>query len=140
MANGIPRSKALRTSMEINKIKTINLENGLNLEFYDSSKKIAGDRWQVKLTVRVEISVSDYSQDFDDGIDRNDVMKVLGLKVVYEKNMERNFIDDKEKETVLNGFCDSFLESALSYLSAINFPKQFIIKKYREKKSREKYY
>ena len=123
-----------------NLIKKVNLDNGLDLEFYDASKKIAGDRWQVKLMVRVEIPVSNYLQGLDEVMDTDDIQKTLGQKIVYEKSMERNFIDDTEKERILIGFCDSLSESALSYLSAQNFPKQFIVKKFKESKAREKYY
>ena len=123
-----------------NLIKKVNLDNGLELEFYDASKKIAGDRWQVKLMVRVEIPVSNYLQGLDEDMDTDDIQKTLGKKIVYEKSMERNFIDDIEKERILIGFCDSLSESALSYLSAQNFPKQFIVKKFKESKAREKYY
>ena len=121
-------------------IKKIKLENGLNLEFYDSSKKIAGDRWQVKLTVRVEIPVNDYLQNIEAEMNVDDVKKILGKSIYYEKNMVRNFIDNKEKEKLLNGFCDSFLKSTLSYLSEPNFPKRFIVKNYNEYKSRKGWY
>jgi len=123
-----------------NLIKKVNLENGLELELYDSSKKVAGDRWMVKLSVKVEIPLSGYLQGLDEGMDLDDIKKTLDQKIVYKKSMERNFIDNKEKDKLLNNFCDSFLESALTYLSTPNFPKQFIVKKYKEKKSREKYY
>lgn len=121
-------------------IKKIKLENGLNLEFHDSSKKIAGDRWQVKLTVRVEIPVNDYLQNIEAEMNVDDVKKILGKSIYYEKNMVRNFIDNKEKEKLLNGFCDSFLKSTLSYLSEPNFPKRFIVKNYNEYKSRKGWY
>jgi len=129
-----------RGRMDNNLIKKVDLENGLNLELYDSSKKIAGDRWQVKLLVKIEIPVSDYLQSLDEGMDADDFLKVLGKKVVYERTMERNFIDNKEKEKLLNDFCDASTESSLLYLSTPNFPKRFIVKEYKAKKLRDKYY
>ena len=121
--------------MEENLIKKVNLENGLDMEFYDSSKKIAGDRWQVKLIVKIEIPVSDYLKDIEADLDADEVLKTLGQSIVYEKSMERNFIDNEEKEKLINDFCDSFLKSASPYLSVPNFPAQFIVTKYGEKKS-----
>ena len=106
-------------------IKKIKLNNGLELGFYDASKKIAGDRWLVKLTAKVEIPVADYLGDMPSSIHPDDIRKVLGEQVVFEKDMERNFIDDNEKEKVFKGFLESFLESSEKYLSASNFPKQF---------------
>ena len=40
-------------------IKTMDLENGMQLNFYDASRKIAGDRWQISLVVRMEIPVTE---------------------------------------------------------------------------------
>jgi hypothetical protein len=119
--------------MEENLIKKVKLENGLDMKFYDSSKKIAGDRWQVKMVVKIEIPVSDYLKDIEADLDADEVLKTLGQSIVYEKSMERNFIDNKDK--VLNDFCDSFFKSSSPYLSVPNFPAQFIVTKYGEKKS-----
>lgn len=126
--------------MDKNLIKKIDLENGLELEFYDCSKKIVGDRWQVKLLGKIEIPVKKYLQGIDEGIDTDDVLEVLGQTVIFEKNRERNFIDDKEKEKLLNDFCESLMKNALLYLSTSNFPKQFIEKEYKKKKEQDKYY
>jgi hypothetical protein len=38
-----------------NLIKTIVLGNGLILEIYDHSRKVAGDRWLVKMVAKVDI-------------------------------------------------------------------------------------
>jgi len=123
--------------MENSLIKKVRLNNDLHLEFYDASKKVAGDRWLVKMTARIEVPVKDYLESIQPDMDVDDILKVLGRKVIFEKNMERNFIDNKEKEKVLNEFCESFSEIALTYLSEANFPKQFIAKKYQELKTRE---
>ena len=42
-------------------IKTIVLGNGLILEIYDHSRKIAGDRWLVKMVFKVDITI-DYPE------------------------------------------------------------------------------
>ena len=38
-------------------IKTMGLENGMQLDFYDASRRLAGDRWLISLIVRMEIPV-----------------------------------------------------------------------------------
>jgi len=126
--------------MEKNLIKKVSLNNGLKLELYDASKKVAGDRWLVKLAAKIEIPVTNYLQGLGQGMDANDIQKTLGRTVIYEKNIERNFIDKNERKSVLNGFCDSITETALAYLSTSNFPKQFIAKKYKEEKKRKSWY
>jgi hypothetical protein len=126
--------------MQNNLIKKIPLDNGLELEFYDASKKVAGDRWRVKLTVKMDIAVQDYLEDMPSGMDLTEFKKVIGEKVAFEKTMERNFVDDKEKETISNEFLDSLSKSLVPYLSNANFPKRFIAKKYKEAQSRTNWY
>jgi len=123
-----------------NLIKKIDLDNGLELKFYDASKKVAGDRWRVKLTAKIEIPVNDYAEGLSTGIDANDILQNLGEKTFFEKSLERNFIDDKEKENILYGFLNSFIESSVPYLSTSNFPKQFVAKKYKEAKKQSGWY
>lgn len=120
--------------------KKIDLENGLQLEFHDASKKVAGDRWMVKLIATINIPVKNYLEHMPSDIDANDVLKVIGENVRFEKPMERNFVDDNEKETMLNGFLDTFIEASVPYFSTPNFPRQFIIKKYKEAKFRTNWY
>ena len=126
--------------MGSNLIKKVKLDNGLELELYDASKKVAGDRWLVKVVARIDVPVRDYLDDMPSGTDASELKKIIGENVVFEKTTERNFVDDTEKETILNGFLDSFLENLVPYFSSSNLPKQFIAKKYKEAKSRTDWY
>ena len=36
-------------------MKTMDLDNGLKLEIYDISRKLAGDRWYVGMVARIDI-------------------------------------------------------------------------------------
>ena len=38
-------------------IETIELKNGMKLNFYDASRRLAGDRWLISLIIRMEIPV-----------------------------------------------------------------------------------
>ncbi|MFO7972037.1 MAG: hypothetical protein R6U40_09830 [Desulfobacterales bacterium] len=38
-------------------IKIMKLNNGMKLNFYDASRRLAGDRWLVSLIIRMEIPV-----------------------------------------------------------------------------------
>jgi hypothetical protein len=40
-------------------INTIRLDNGLELKLYDSSRKVAGDRWRVGIVARIDISLDE---------------------------------------------------------------------------------
>ena len=40
-------------------IKTLDLENGLQLNVYDASRELVGDRWLVSLIVRMDVPVTE---------------------------------------------------------------------------------
>ena len=44
-------------------IETIALKNGLALEIYDQSRKIAGDRWLVKIAAKIDIPIDSLNLD-----------------------------------------------------------------------------
>lgn len=118
-------------------IKTIALDNSLVLNIYDASKNIVGDRWQVSLVARMLISVYDINSETNAALPPIDEIKqALGDTVEYETNKQRNFIDDKEKQTVFNELLDTFVKYSVPYLSHPDFSKRFIIKKYHEYKKR----
>jgi hypothetical protein len=114
-------------------IRTIALDNDLELRFYDASRKIAGDRWQVTLITRIEIPIDRAEFNTDemrlDGFDT--FMAACGNKVNYEQTRTRNFIDATQKEVVLQRLMDSFLASALAYMSQPHFPKKYILRQYQ---------
>ena len=65
-------------------------------------------------------------------------MSSLGESVCFEQKRERNFIEAKEKDEVLNNLTDSFFPSALDYVSNPDFPKRFLLhqnKEYLKRKS-----
>lgn len=115
-------------------VDTIALDNGLILKFYDGSRKIAGDRWQVACVATVEVPV-----DYPDaeilsaaGVDRDHIKGIFGDAVVFEKVMERNFIDEKNFNKVVDGLFQSMSKSMVPYLSRPEFPGRFLVRKYRE--------
>jgi hypothetical protein len=57
---------------------------------------------------------------------------MLGDSVLFEKKREKIFVDKTEKERVFKELCDMFLNSSLRYLSKKAFPKQYILKTYKE--------
>lgn len=115
-------------------IKTLDLKNGLQLNVYDASRKLVGDRWLVSLIVRMDVPLTEAlkknSRQPMESI--NEIKSMLGESVLFEKKRERNFVDTTAKETVFKELCDMFLNSSLSYLAKDIFPKQYILKKYEE--------
>lgn len=123
-------------------IKTINLENNMQLDFFDTSRKIAGDRWLVSLVVRMDIPISEAMILGDQQAIANgeDLRQVLGEKVVFEQTRKRIFVDEKEKGGVLEELIDQFQKSTLRYISRELFPKQYVLKVYREEKKKQSWH
>ena len=121
--------------MEEKLIKTIDLENGLELKLYDASRKLAGDRWLVSLIARIEIPTNKLllKEDGSPLLNIDEVRKALGEKLLFEQKREKIFIDEKEKDEVMKEIQDFFLSSSLSYFSHPDFPKKYVLKKFNEK-------
>ena len=115
-------------------IKTIDLENGLQLNLYDGSRKLVGDRWLVSLIVRMDVPVTEVlKRNGRESMENlNEIKDMLGESVLFEKKREKIYVDNTEKETVFKELCDMFLNSSLYYLSKEIFPKQYILKTYKE--------
>ena len=115
-------------------IKTLGLENGLQLNVYDASKKLVGDRWLVSLIIRMDVPVAEAlkknSRESMENID--EIKNLLGDSVLFENKREKIFVDTVEKEMVFKELFDLFMNSSLKYLSKEIFPKQYILKMYKE--------
>jgi hypothetical protein len=123
-------------------IKTMELKNGMKLNFYDASRRLAGDRWLISLIIRMEIPVvealiADEGKSMDSV---GEIKKVLGEKVLFEQKRERIFVGESEKQTVFEEVYNFFIDSVLGYLSNNAFPKRYVLKKYREKVEQESWY
>jgi hypothetical protein len=106
----------------------------LQLNVYDASRKLVGDRWLVSLIVRMDVPVAEaLKKNSGESMEKIDEIKdMLGDSVLFEKKREKIFIDTAEKETAFKELCDMFLNSSLKYLSKEIFPKQYILKTYKK--------
>jgi hypothetical protein len=115
-------------------IAKMKLENGLTLELYDRSKPVAGDRWQVSFVARMEVAVK---PEYFEGEDAPDVpfeaiRAAVGEKATYHYEKTRNFIAKTEKDEVLQGLKERFLDANLGYLSSPDFPHKLILRHYQQ--------
>ncbi len=122
-------------------LRKIDLKSGLELEIYDLSRKLAGDRWYVGFIARVEIPIS-FLEGYADlaEIDMEKMKDVLGETVRFEQKQDRNFIDEKEKDTLLNTLIDDFLASTLPYFSEKEFAKKYTLTAYKKKLEKASWY
>jgi len=125
--------------MEQTLIKTIELCNGLKLDFYDISRKLAGDRWYVGLIARIEIPLIDslLTNQHLSQYSVEEIRNALGESVCFQQKRERHYIDEREKDDLLNGLMDSFIKRTLNYLSLPEFPGKYILKEFQTYRKRK---
>jgi hypothetical protein len=127
--------------MDRSLLRKIDLKSGLELEIYDLSRKLAGDRWYVGFIACVEIPITFLAGHADSSeIDIEKMKDVLGETVRFEQKRDRNFIDEKEKDALLNGLIDDFLASTLPYFSEKNFAKKYALIAYKKKLKKASWY
>ena len=105
---------------------------------FDLSRHVAGGRWLVSFEVRIEVEVKPeyFATNNRSAVPFENIRALLGEKATYRYKKERHFMDDKEKEKVLNGLKDRFLETSLGYLSSPEFPLKLILRRYQDAYSR----
>jgi len=123
-------------------ITSIALANGLILELYDGSRRVAGDRWLVCAIARIDIPVDEIGfLTVHPWIpDAAEIKKHLGERVRFEQKRERHFIDERQKEDVLKDIVDSLLSTVQGYLSHPDFAKNVLAREYKKCLTRESWY
>ncbi len=94
------------------------LDNGLTLELFDLSRRVAGDRWLVGILARIplEITMDDFSHAPDGQSLFERFVESEGRTIYFEIKKERNFIDENERKGVLNDLLQDFRLNTLPYL------------------------
>jgi hypothetical protein len=107
--------------MEERLIDKMKLENGLILEFYDHSRRVAGDRWLVRFEARIDVAARpEFFEDQGSGHPSFDaIRKAVGERVTYSYEKSRLFIEETEKDKV-------------TYFSSAEFPRNIILSRYQE--------
>jgi hypothetical protein len=113
-------------------ISTNYLENGLTISFYDESRKIAGDRWQITLKASIKILTNQVQFTRMDPEKRSEIIQEVGDLIYYEKKLIRNFVGEKQKEETVTALYESFLQITRPYFSHSQFAERFILKKYAD--------
>jgi len=105
-------------------VEKISLSNGLVLEIWDYSRRLAGDRWLIGMLAQIVVEAPPQA------FSRRELYEVFldeeEGKVYYRYRKERTFIDEREKEAIFSQLKERFLEAALSYLSHPSFRERLI--------------
>lgn len=107
------------------------LTNGMTITYQDESKRLAADRWLVKLRCLAAIPLQGWMREALAGDDPPTVFsrERLGGQLAHEIVMERNFIDEADKERVLAELIAQLERTAFEYLAKETFVRQlFTIK------------
>jgi hypothetical protein len=128
--------------MEQALIKSIELRNGLKLDFYDISRKLAGDRWYVGLIARIDIPLIDslLTNQHLSHYSIEEIRNALGKSVRFQQKRERHYIDEREKDDLLNDLMDSFIKRTINYLSLPDFPDKYVLKEFQAYRKRKIWY
>jgi len=110
------------------------LPNGLTLEIRDRTRRMAGDRFLLALvfTLEVDILKEHFKNDPEPEAGYAELLKEYGPTVRYEAHEDRNFIGEKDLDTVQKTLIDAYLKSALPYLSKPDFARRLVLQKLRE--------
>lgn len=119
--------------MEQTLMKTMDLSNGLKLEIYDISRRLAGDRWYVGMMVRIDIPLTDLRSTTQllSNYSVEEIRAAVGETVRFQEKRERHYIDEREKDAMLLEMMDSFVKTTLTYLSHPDFPGKYVLKEFK---------
>lgn len=117
------------------------LVNGVELSIIDESKKIAGDRWFVKLCGRALVPWSGEMEELlqKAGGDLKHLKDSLG-EIVFEIVRERNFISETEKQKTIDVMLSDIQENIVTYIEKPMFIEKLVEKRiieWREACNRE---
>lgn len=111
------------------------LENGMDLNYYDMSRKVAGDRWLVGLKCEVPFPVlhSYYNRYQNIGPELLEELKsILAESILFSTSKERFFVPEEDKENVLNELVEQLDCTVISYLNNPKFPEKIFMQKIEE--------
>ena len=115
-------------------VRVINLKNDIQISFYDLSKKIAADRWLVRICCIATLKFQDkmlkeLSADLEIiNAFKDRYANGLNLEVIKE----RNFIDESEKDDILKQLFSQIDENSLEYMGGPIFPMKLLKSKFKE--------
>ncbi|MFH1020570.1 MAG: hypothetical protein V1782_08200 [Pseudomonadota bacterium] len=119
--------------MEI--IEQRSLENDMTLTVYDQSKKMAGDRWLIKIICEAELPVDDgfFSRVPEADLDlQSEIQEKMAGSVKFSATKERTFIAETERAALVELMVADILTNMVTYLNKPGFPEKLFARKYEE--------
>lgn len=113
------------------------LGNGVIISVSDHSRKIAVDRWYIKVICQCSIKIT---EDLYNDIKQETteiaacIRSQLGDMAQLELVRERNFVDEREKDQVVAEIHNKINDLIFGYLSSEQFPRKLFASSYDEAK------
>ena len=119
---------------EVKHLENEQLPNGVVVRFYDESRRVAGDRWQVTVRHNVVVSVPETFWSLVSG-EPELIVKIraaLGTEIVLTNVTERNFISAEEKEALVAEIVSRTRNNIFGYLADPEFPESYFKRRFKE--------
>jgi hypothetical protein len=111
-----------------NVLRSVQLENGLLVEFFDRSNRYFGDyhRLCVEARCHVPLNLECFAGSVDPVAELQAAKTVLGNEVVFARTLEKMGVAGEAVERAREVLVDSFIRSSLPYLDTPTFPRMFV--------------
>jgi len=106
------------------------LGNGLVLEVWDHSRPVAGDRWQVKVEIRIAVPVTPPFLPPALADSLTAIRAALGDVAVFTQVQERNFIAAPEVNGVVEEMQTRLTSLGREYAGRPDFPGKFLARRF----------
>ncbi len=116
-------------------IEQRSLENNMTLTVYDQSKKMAGDRWLIKIVCEAELPVDEgfFSRLSEADLAlQAEVREAMAGSVKFSATKERTFIAETERATLVKRMVADILTNMVAYMNRPEFPERLFARKYEE--------
>ena len=110
------------------------LANGVVIRFYDESRRVAGDRWQVTVRYDAVVPVPEtfWSMVSGEPEQIKEIRATLGAEIVLTNVYERNFISVEEKEGLIADVISRTRTNIFGYLADPGFPECYFKRRFKE--------
>lgn len=117
------------------------LDNQLTLNLFDASRKMAADRWQLELVLRIDVPVNEacFRGKPTPPASQDKLIAALGETTRFEYRDQRTFVDAAEKATILAKMQADLMAMAPRYYGHPDFAARFITKKYIESQKNSRF-
>jgi hypothetical protein len=120
-------------------IEEKNLSNRMRLRLYDHSRRLAADRWLIRLHGEAQIiPAPEFLAEIreDDPELLTTMREQLGAGVVFTLDKERRFVAEEEKQEAFTELLSQVNNHMLAYLASPTFPEKLFRRRREELKAR----